>query len=261
MEPDPSRKILIVLHQETSSAGRVGQVLQASGFSLDIRRPPLGQALPETLEDHAGAVVFGGPMSANDHEEYVRRETDWLSVPLRENKPFLGICLGAQLLVKHLGGHVNGHDDGLVEIGWYPLRATDEGRHLLHWPEMVYQFHREGFSLPRDATLLATADHYPNQAFRYGENAWGVQFHAELTRAMMQRWVVRGAHRFVMPGAQQGRDHLGGRLIWDRHLKQWLVEFLHLIFGGEGAARLTAGDEAKGRRMPGQRMVGRRGVA
>ena len=261
MVTDPSRKILIVLHQETSSAGRVGQVLQASGFSLDVRRPPLGHPLPETLEDHAGVVVFGGPMSANDHEEFVRRETDWLAVPLKEDKPFLGICLGAQMLVRHLGGHVKSHDDGLVEIGWYPLRATDEGRHLLHWPEMVYQFHREGFSLPKDATLLATADHYTNQAFRYGKNAWGVQFHAELTRAMMHRWVVRGAHRFVMPGAQQGRDHLGGRLIWDRHLKQWLVEFLQLIFGGEGAPHLTAGGEARGQRSAGQRMVGRRGVA
>jgi pimeloyl-ACP methyl ester carboxylesterase len=86
-------------------------------------------------------------------------------------------------------------------------------------------------TLPAGATLLATSDTYPNQAFRYGRNAWAIQFHAELTRMMMQRWVVRGAHRFVLPGAQPGRDHLGGRLIWDMHLKRWLVEFLELIFG------------------------------
>ena len=101
----------------------------------------------------------------------------------------------------------------------------------MHWPEMVYQFHREGFSLPTGATLLATAETYPNQAFRYGDNAWGIQFHAELTRMMMQRWVVRGAHRFELPGAQPGRDHLGGRLIWDMHLKRWLAEFLDTVFG------------------------------
>jgi GMP synthase (glutamine-hydrolysing) len=101
----------------------------------------------------------------------------------------------------------------------------------MHWPEMVYQFHREGFSLPSDAVLLASSDSYPNQAFRYGDNAWGIQFHAELTRVMMQRWVVRGAERFVLPGAQPGRDHLGGRLIWDMHLKRWLDEFLVKIFG------------------------------
>lgn len=223
-------RILVILHQEMSSPGRVGQLLEHKGFALDIRRPPLGDPLPETLEDHAGAVIFGGPMSANDHDDFVRRETEWLSVPLEENRPFLGICLGAQMLVNHLGGHVAPHHDGLVEIGWYPLKPTVEGQKLMHWPEMVYQFHREGFSLPSGATLLASAETYPNQAFRYGDNAWGIQFHAELTRAMMQRWVVRGAHRFVLPGAQQGRDHLGGRLIWDVHLKQWLDSFLDLIF-------------------------------
>ena len=227
--------MLVVLHQERSSAGRVGHQLIEAGFDLDIRRPPLGDELPETLEHHAGAVVFGGPMSANDEDDFVRRETEWLKVPLRENRPLLGICLGAQMLVNHLGGKVEGHGDGLVEIGWYPLEATEEGKALMQWPEMVYQFHREGFSLPKDAVLLATAETYPNQAFRYGANAWGIQFHAELTQLMMHRWVVHGAHRFELPGAQPGRDHLGGRLIWDMHLKRWLHEFLAAIFGDPAA--------------------------
>ncbi|TKT82935.1 glutamine amidotransferase [Aquamicrobium sp. LC103] len=228
-------QILVVLHQEHSSPGRVGQLLVQHGYHLDIRRPPLGDALPDTLEEHRGAVVFGGPMSANDREEYVRRETDWLAVPLREDKPFLGICLGAQMLVNHLGGKVEGHGEGLVEIGWYPLQATEEGHALMEWPDMVYQFHREGFSLPSGATLLASAETYPNQAFRYGRNAWGIQFHAELTRVMMQRWVVRGAQRFVLPGAQPGRDHLNGRMLWDMKLKRWLEHFLELIFEAKPA--------------------------
>ena len=112
-------------------------------------------------------------MSANDEDEFVRRETDWLQVPLREDRPFLGICLGAQMLVNHLGGKVEGHDKGLVEIGWYPLEPTEDGKALMQWPEMVYQFHREGFSLPSGATLLATAETYKNQAFRYGEQRLG----------------------------------------------------------------------------------------
>ena len=232
----PRPRILTVLNQEHSSAGRVGQLLEASGFDLDIRRPPLGDELPDTLESHAGAVVFGGPMSANDADEFVRRETDWLAVPLREDKPFLGICLGAQMLVNHLGGKVGGRDDGHVEIGWYPLRATDAGKAVMDWPEMVYHFHREGFSLPSGATLLANGDSYENQAFRYGDKAWGVQFHAELTRVMMHRWVVRGAHRFTLPGAQVGRDHLNGRMLWDMRLKLWLSEFLEQVFGAPSVA-------------------------
>lgn len=231
LSPQQPSKILVVLHQETSSPGRVGQLLQQAGFELDIRRPPLGHSLPETLAHHAGAVVFGGPMSANDPDEFIRRETDWLAVPLAEEKPLLGICLGAQMLVNHLGGKVRPHPEGTVEIGWYPLEATDEGKALMDWPSMVYHFHSEGFDLPRDATLLAAGQTYPNQAFRYGKNSWGLQFHAELTRAMMHRWVVHGAHRFDMPGAQKGRDHLHGRLLHDQRLKIWLQNFLNHIFG------------------------------
>lgn len=229
------KPVLCIVHQEHSIPGRVGHALQQLGYPLDIRRPRFGDPLPETMDGHTGAVVFGGPMSANDSDDFVRREIDWMAVPIAEDKPLLGICLGAQMLVNHLGGHVEGHGEGLVEIGWYPLRATEEGRKLMHWPDMVYQFHREGFSLPKDATLLATADTYPNQAFRYGDNAWGIQFHGELTRMMMQRWVVHGAHRFELPGAQPGRDHLGGRLVWDMHLKRWLAEFLATIFGRPAA--------------------------
>ena len=197
------RPILIVLHQERSSPGRVGQLLVEKGYRLDIRRPVLGEPLPTTLEDHAGAVVFGGPMSANDPDDFIKKEIDWIDIPLREKRPYLGICLGAQMLVHHLGGKVQPNADGSTEIGWYPLHPTEKGRLLMHWPKMVYHFHREGFELPRGADLLAEGDAYPNQAFRYDGNAWGLQFHAELTRVMMHRWVVHGAHRFILPNAQQ----------------------------------------------------------
>lgn len=237
--PGP-KPILIVLHQETSSPGRVGQQLERMGFPLDIRRPPLGDPLPDTMEAHSGAVVFGGPMSANDEADHVRVETDWMAVPLAENKPLLGICLGAQMLVNHLGGKVEGRQDGLVEIGWYPLHPTEAGAALMDWPDMIYQFHREGFSLPSGAVRLAEGDTYQNQAFRYGDNAWGVQFHAELTQVMMQRWVTRGAHRFTLPGSQVGRDHLRGRLLYDRPVLAWLQVFLDLVFvqGGEEAGAI-----------------------
>ena len=224
--------ILIILHQETSSPGRVGRLLQERGFPLDIRRPALGDDLPDTLAKHSGAIIFGGPQSANDNDDYVKREIDWLSVPLKENRPYLGICLGAQMLVRHLGGQVAAREGEITEIGWYPIRPTEQGRKLMDWPDMVYHFHREGFDLPAGATLLAEGDAYQNQAYRYGDNAWGVQFHAELTQAMMHRWVVKASHRFTMPNAQDGKQHLEGRLLYDAKLKAWLEQFLDKVFLG-----------------------------
>ncbi len=219
-------KILAVLHQETSSCGRLGMMLQEMGYAIDIVRPPLGQELPQTLEEHAGAIIFGGPMSANDNEEYIKREIDWIATPLKENKPFFGICLGAQMLAKQLGGSVSANPREFAEIGYYPLRATEHGRALMEWPDMVYQWHREGFTLPSGAQLLAVGDEYENQAIKVGENAYGVQFHAELTFAMLYRWTVKAEHRFSLKGAQVRRDHIAGRLQHDRKIRGWLQDFL-----------------------------------
>src|ERR1700730_17300253 len=143
--PDP---ILIVMHQETSTPRRVGHALRKRGYAVDRRRPRFGDALPDTLGEHAGAIIFGGPMSANDEDDFIRREIDWLAAPLRENQPFRGICLGAQMLAHHLGSRVYKHPDGHAEVGYYPIQPTDVGRSVCDpWPEQVYQWHREGFDL------------------------------------------------------------------------------------------------------------------
>ena len=78
------RRALVVLHQAHSTPGRVGMRLQALGCELDVRRPSLGDPLPASLAAHDGVVVFGGPMCANDADEWIRREIDWLETPLRE---------------------------------------------------------------------------------------------------------------------------------------------------------------------------------
>src|SRR6266542_6723377 len=124
------RLILIVLHQETSSAGRIGYSLRQRGYALDVRRPRFGDPLPETMAGHAGAIIFGGPMSANDTDDFIRREIDWLRVPLKQKKPFLGICLGAQMLAHHLGTRVYRHPDGHAEVGYYPIRPRSEERRV-----------------------------------------------------------------------------------------------------------------------------------
>ena len=188
------KPVLIILHQEHSSPGRVGQVLTKLGYPLDIRRPRFGDPLPETMDDHAGGVIFGGPQSANDKDDFIRRETDWIGVPLRDNKPFLGICLGAQMMARHLGAGVFPHPQGRAEVGYYPIRPTAAGLTICpQWPDHVYQWHREGFELPAGGELLAEGENgFAVQAFRYGIG-YGIQFHPEVTHAMMHRWLVRGA--------------------------------------------------------------------
>ena len=232
------KPILTVLHQETSTPGRVGQILSARGHALDIRRPPLGHELPRDLSPYGGLVVFGGPMSANDDEPFVAAEMALMERALNADLPTLGICLGAQLLVRALGGTVAAREDGMAEVGWYALRPTEAGREWpVHWPSMVYQWHTEGFDLPTGATLLAEGDAYPNQAFSIG-SALAVQFHSELTLAMMCRWTVKGAHRFHLPGVQASRsEHLNGRLLHDAPLRAWLEDVLSERFGAPACGR------------------------
>ena len=171
-------KVLIVLHQDHSTPGRVGTLLAQRGFALDVRRPSLGEPLPKTLAEHAGAIVFGGPMSANDdHLDWVRREIDWLAVPLSENKPLLGVCLGAQMLARHLGVQVFTYPDKRSEIGYYPIAPTTDADRLCAaaFPRCVYHWHCDGFELPRGARLLAASDgEFPNQAFAFGLARAGV---------------------------------------------------------------------------------------
>lgn len=222
------KQILLILHQENSTPGRVGQALEARGFALDKRFPRFGDPLPATLAEHAGAVIFGGPMSANDDEDFIHRETEWIGVALKEKKPFLGLCLGAQMLTRHLGGRVNAHPDGRVEVGYHSITPTPDGQSLLAWPDYVYQWHSEGFDCPKGATCLAQSEHFPVQAIKVGTSAYGLQFHPELTHAMMYRWTVKGAHRFASPGAQNRDEQMERRYLYDPPMRRFLEDFLDL---------------------------------
>jgi len=218
--------ILIVLHQEHSTPGRIGHALRQFGFPLDVRRPRFGDALPQSLDEYTGAVIFGGPMSANDADEFIRREIDWISVPLKEQKPFLGICLGAQMCARALGGRVFRHPQGQAEVGYYPIRPTPAGLSLVDpWPEQVYQWHREGFDLPAGAELLAEGDMFEVQAFRFGRS-FALQFHPDVTHLMMHKWMTRGDDRLSLPGARPRDTHFADRAVYDYTARAWLGAFL-----------------------------------
>ncbi len=246
------RKALIILHQAHSTPGRVGRLLQHAGFELDIRRPSLGDELPATLDAHDGAVVFGGPMSANDSDIWLRREIDWLGVPLGEDKPFLGLCLGAQMLARHLGARVFSHPDWRGEAGYYAIRPTAAADLLCpaRFPRHVYQWHFDGFELPRGATVLARGEgDFPIQAFRYGTRAIALQFHPEVTYQMMCRWTTRGWERLARPGARPPHEHLEGWRQYDHAVARWIEAFVprwsfgalpHLEHGSARAAPTTA---------------------
>jgi GMP synthase (glutamine-hydrolysing) len=234
------KPVILVLHQENSSAGRVGRALMKLGYPLDIRRPRFGDPLPETMDDHAGAVIFGGPQSANDGDDFVKREIDWIGVPLRDKKPYLGICLGGQMMARHLGARVYPHPDRHAEVGYYPIRPTEAGRALCpDWPDRVYQWHREGFELPAGAELLAEGDAFSVQAFRYG-TGYALQFHPEVTHAMMYRWLVRGAHRMELPGTKQRHEHIADRFVYDPAAMNWLSVFIDNWIGQKSSVTVQS---------------------
>jgi GMP synthase (glutamine-hydrolysing) len=217
--------VLIILHQLHSSPGHVGNWFVANGFQLDIRLPCFGDPLPETLEGHVGAVIFGGPQSANDTDDFIRREVDWISVALKEKKPFLGICLGAQMLALNLGAEVRAHAEGYVEHGYYPITPTRQGTAVMNWPTQVYQWHREGFIAPETSDVLAEGELFCHQAFQLGP-AYALQFHPEITQMAMNHLVTRSACQLVMPGARPKNTHRCGYLQHGPRQRQWLGEFL-----------------------------------
>ena len=118
------------------------------------------------------------------------------------------------------------HAQALTQIGYYPIRPTAAGRTLCpHWPAQVYHWHREGFDLPDGTELLAEGDDFPVQAFRAG-NAFGVQFHPDVTYAMMCRWTTRGYDGFNAPGARQCHQHFAERAVYDVAERAWLDRFI-----------------------------------
>lgn len=226
-----SSSVLIVLHQETSSPGRVGYLLRQLGYRLDIRRPPLGDELPVTLNSYAGIAVFGGPMSANDTDDWLLREFKLIERALQQNVPFLGLCLGAQMLCRVLGSRVFKHQKEQVEIGYYPIWPTEFGKAFasqlgVPWPNHVYHWHREGFDLPRDSIALVEGKTFPLQAFQHKGSSFGLQFHPEVTYAMMCRWTVRAYDRMQHPGARDAWDHLTDWFQYDYAVASWLAPFL-----------------------------------
>ena len=225
-----SEPIAVVLHRQHSCPGRIGRLLRARGHKLAFFRPALGDELPEDLAAYAGVIVFGGPMSANDETPFIRKEIDWIGRVLKAQRPYIGVCLGAQLLAKQLGARVAHHPEGRLEIGFHQIAPTESARNILSAPLHVYQWHREGFSLPKGASLLAKGTLFENQLFSYGRSAYGLQFHPEITLEIMCRLLreEEEEHGGVRPGAQGQIEQHVRKLVHGPALARWLKRFLSL---------------------------------
>jgi len=225
-ERDGYLPVLMIGHHAAANPSHVGRWLMDNGFDLDIRVPRLGDPLPETMERHSGVVIFGGPMSATEPADYMKREIEWLGMPLEQEKPIFGICLGGQMLAMHLGGEVRFHPEGRVEIGYHEIQPTAEGAQLLDWPSHMFHWHREGHSLPSDAVQLARSETFENQAFRYGKRSFGVQFHPEASLVMINRWTTRAAQRLALPGAKPRLQQIDDHMEHGPQVQRWLADFL-----------------------------------
>ena len=220
---------LFILHQKTSEAGDIANKLKIRGFNFEIRRPSLGDSLPTNLNNYSAIVVFGGPMSANDNDEFMKKEIDWIGQVLQSEVPFLGICLGAQILVKYLGCKVEKNPNELYEIGFYKIQPTENGIKMFQSQDVFYQFHTEGFELPSGCELLAKGDIFTNQAFRY-KNCYGLQFHPEVNIYLHLKWLflvlIKKPHILFKNGAQNIFYQLWLRIKYNSSISRWLDNFL-----------------------------------
>ena len=146
------------------------------------------------LDKIDGIVSMGGPQSVNEQAKYpyLMREIELLNDALKAQVPILGVCLGAQLLAAALGAKVTKNPQ--KEIGWYPLtRELGADGDPLFEPfgqtETVFQWHSDTFALPKGAVRLASSPLCQEQAFRYGDNVYGLQFHVEVTEAIIRAWM------------------------------------------------------------------------
>lgn len=205
----PRPKVLVFQHVPYEPLGTLDPLLKECGFRIRYvnfsRKPEEWPA----LDKYAALIVLGGPMNADQIETYPNliTEVEIIREAVECDMSVLGICLGAQLLAKALGGEVSRNP--VREIGWYDIDLTKEGRKdpvLASFAECqeVFQWHEDGISLPPGAVQLASSEASPVQAFRYGGHTYGFQFHLEASRDLIDRWLRVPAHRAVL-AEEQGR--------------------------------------------------------
>jgi len=190
--------ILFIKHIDIEGPETLGKRLEERGYELGVCNLHSGDRLPGNVQGLEAVVSLGGPMNVYQEKEYpfLASENIFLQQVAVGRVPFLGICLGSQLLSKAVGGKVE--RSPAAEIGWFNIKLTEAGSHdplFSGLPEVmeVFQWHGDMCVPPQGgegqgAVILATAERCPVQAFRYGVNAYGLQFHAEITDKSIDEW-------------------------------------------------------------------------
>lgn len=205
-------RVLVIQHEDECPPAWFGNWLEDAGVVLDVVLAHRGEAVP-SKPDADGVLVLGGHMGANDDDAcaWLAPTKELIRGAVAARVPMLGICLGHQLAAVALGGEVrpneHGTTRGLVPVGLTdagradPLLGPHDGDPSVHWNGDI------AACLPPDATVLATAPDGSIQAARFGERAWGVQFHPEASAAVVAGWAVeRPPGRAVPPKVQAAVD-------------------------------------------------------
>lgn len=190
-------RLLILQNISRETPGLIAQALERRQVAYDVIDLDKGQPLP-ALDAYSGLVVMGGPDSANDASTKMAAELEFVKAALARKLPYLGVCLGLQVLVKAAGGKVV--TSPVKEVGFrdptgelFQVYLTTEGQidpvfGGLQNSFKVFQLHGETVELPPEAKLLANGQYCHNQIVRIGDNAYGIQSHFELTPEMLADW-------------------------------------------------------------------------
>jgi len=187
------KPLLLVRNDGFETYGVAVPSLRSAGAELLLVDAFEGQPLPE-LSQVAGVVMLGGTVNADQVDRYpfLLEDRTLTREAVEAGVPYLGVCLGAQILARALDRPVM--KAARREVGFQPVHPTEAASDdaLLSGftdGDRVFQWHEDTFDLPEGATLLATDDDVPHQAFRVGDLAWGIQFHFEVDGAELEAWL------------------------------------------------------------------------
>jgi GMP synthase-like glutamine amidotransferase len=192
------KEILIVKNITREGPGLLEAELKERAIRYTILDLNQGQNFPP-IENYGAAVVLGGPDSANDRNKKIENEVGQIRETIAANIPYLGICLGLQILVKASGGKVvksSTKEVGFIDPEGYnfTVELTEEGKKDPLFEGLddtfeVFHLHGETVELTDDMVLLAVGKFLRNQIVRVGSNAYGIQCHFELTLEMFETWI------------------------------------------------------------------------